>query len=81
LCCDGAWKQIIIDDYLPFISNESAPAFGKCKNINELWVSLLEKAYAKYFGAYWKIEGGVTGNVIRDLTGATLDFLVNDKLQ
>jgi calpain-15 len=35
-----------------------------------LWVLLLEKAYAKKYGAYDKIEAGFTNEALRDLTGA-----------
>ncbi len=38
----------------------------------------MEKAYAKVFGAYSKIEGGLTGDAIRDLTGAPSIILFND---
>jgi hypothetical protein len=37
-------------------------------------VLLLEKAYAKINGCYSNIEAGLTGNAIRDLTGAPYDF-------
>ena len=40
----------------------------------ELWVLLLEKAYAKINKCYANIEAGLTGNAIRDLTGAPYDF-------
>lgn len=40
----------------------------------ELWVLLLEKAYAKINGCYANVEAGLTGNAIRDLTGAPYDF-------
>lgn len=36
---------------------------------------LLEKAYSKAYGAYDKIEGGLTGQAIRDLTGAAYDSM------
>ena len=36
---------------------------------NELWVMLLEKAYAKYYGSFADIIGGFGEDAFRDLTG------------
>ena len=36
----------------------------------ELWVLLLEKAYAKVYGSFENIEGGNPAVALRDLTGA-----------
>lgn len=39
---------------------------------------LMEKAYAKAFGSYESIEGGLTGMAIRDISGAPYEFLKVD---
>jgi calpain-15 len=36
---------------------------------NELWVLLLEKAYAKLHGSYKNIVGGLPHEAMMDLTG------------
>ena len=45
------------------------PVFTRA-NGNELWVLLLEKAYAKIYGNYEILEGGFSNVVFRELTGA-----------
>ena len=37
---------------------------------------LLEKAYAKLFGRYDKIESGLAGHSLRDLTGAPYEYFI-----
>ncbi|CAJ1342101.1 unnamed protein product [Effrenium voratum] len=74
---DGAkdkWEIITIDDYIPcnkaiFDHNGTCkPLFSKPKN-NELYVMLLEKAFAKFCGGYSALEGGQTIWAIRAMTG------------
>jgi calpain-15 len=49
---DGLWECVVIDDFFPTHNNKCV--FSK-NNRNELWVMLLEKAYAKVFGSYQAI--------------------------
>ena len=37
---------------------------------------LIEKAYAKIFGSYHKIESGLSGNAMKDLTGAPCEYFI-----
>ena len=66
---NGTWSSIIVDDSFPCSGPTAGPAFSK-SNGPELWVLLLEKAWAKIHGSYEKIELGLTKDVLRDLTGA-----------
>jgi calpain-15 len=59
---------VIIDDYFP-CTDDGYVCFSKA-NGNELWVLILEKAFAKLHGSYERIEGGYAHLVMRDLTGA-----------
>lgn len=64
---NGARQQILLDNYIP--TQAGAPVFSKAKG-NELWVILMEKAWAKIHGNYQRIENGDCGACLRDLTGA-----------
>ncbi|CUI14920.1 calpain-like cysteine peptidase, putative [Bodo saltans] len=64
----GWWHIILVDDYLPVVG--AKPCFAKCiEDPAELWVSLLEKAYAKLHGSYAAITGGDALQALQDLTG------------
>lgn len=68
----GIVQDYIIDDYFP-CTRAGKPAFSGpkiSKGVSELWVVILEKAYAKRFGSYDAIQAGFTEDVLRDLTGA-----------
>ncbi|KAI1325222.1 hypothetical protein F5Y16DRAFT_277502 [Xylariaceae sp. FL0255] len=55
--------------------------FGQCKNQNETWVALIEKAYAKAHGDFGSLAGGWIGEGIEDLTGGvTTELLAPDIL-
>lgn len=51
ICIDGFWKLIELDGYIPAVPTGDRPAFSHGDQ-EELWVILLEKAYAKAYGNY-----------------------------
>ncbi|GBG63456.1 hypothetical protein CBR_g38075 [Chara braunii] len=63
----GRLVQVAVDtkipckDYRPIYAHSTA---------NELWVMLIEKAYAKLHGSYEALSGGSPSEAIQDLTGA-----------
>ncbi len=75
---DGVWNQIVLDEYFPSVNRGRGfeLAFSKTDQ-KELWVLLLEKAYAKAYGSYWEIIGGDPVHALRDLTGAPYDRIEN----
>ncbi|CAM9849318.1 unnamed protein product, partial [Ectocarpus sp. 12 AP-2014] len=69
LCADGVWKEYIMDDFFPCLFS-SYPERGGCSDGGgggpclsrahgpALWVSMLEKAYARVVGSYSAALGG-----------------------
>jgi hypothetical protein len=62
----GYPHDIWVDDRLP--THKGKLLFAG-SNKKELWVSLLEKAFAKEHGAYSNIDGGLPGHILSALTG------------
>ncbi|HAO22905.1 MAG TPA: hypothetical protein DCQ37_22125, partial [Desulfobacteraceae bacterium] len=69
ICVTGIWEDVIIDDYFPCFKQSKKPAFANSES-GDIWVMLLEKAWAKVHGGYHNISGGLVREVLRDLTGA-----------
>ena len=76
MCKNGEWKEVILDDWIP--CHRGAPCFSNAHG-NELWVILLEKAWAKLHGSYERIEAGFAENVLHDLTGAPTEVIECDE--
>lgn len=51
------WIYIIVDEKIP-CNKKKEPIYGKCRSINEIWVPLIEKAYAKAHGCYENLISG-----------------------
>jgi hypothetical protein len=74
---NGIKQMVVIDDFVPCKNKE--PVFSSA-NGNELWVILLEKAWAKLHGSYERIIGGQSHLTFRDLTGApSFEFETKDE--
>ena len=79
ICFEGEWRAVYVDDYFPVYPDGSGMCFSKSKKgDNELWVPLLEKAWAKFYGCYERIEDGLTREALRSLTGAPSKVVWND---
>lgn len=75
LYLDGILTKVTIDDYFPYDPITKMPAFSQT-NGNELWVLILEKAWAKINGSYENTIGGLTQDSLSFLIPApstTLD--------
>lgn len=60
--------QVVIDDQIPTLEGTREPAFAKPHG-RELWVTLLEKAFAKFVGSYAALDGGFTLWGLQVMTG------------
>jgi len=77
LCKNGEWIVVTIDDYFP-CHPMGGPVFSKAHG-NELWVLLLEKAYAKLHGNYFLLRGGFANEGLMDLTGCpSFSFILDE---
>ena len=68
---DAVWRYVIVDERLPVFEGNGDPqyVFGHARNPGELWVPLLEKAYAKLHGCYESLGGGLIDDALVDMTG------------
>ena len=58
---------MFIDDKLPTVDGKYI--YAHCEDPREFWVALIEKAFAKLYGSYAAIEGGMPIESMVDLTG------------
>ena len=65
----GVYREVVVDDYFPCNErNEllgAQPAGGK-----EIWVMVLEKCWAKMYGSYDNIDGGLPNEVLHAFSAA-----------
>ena len=60
------WQVIVIDDHIPLLRATAQPLFAHGR---DMWVGLLEKAFAKYCGGYEKLNAGHLAWALNALTG------------
>jgi calpain-15 len=70
LCQDGIWTDVVLDDLIPCQPVSKTPLFNRSAG-RELWVILLEKAWAKVNGGFQNIAAGLCREALRTLTGAS----------
>ena len=64
---NATWKLVIIDDFLPYTGKKFKKFAFSSSGGKELWVALLEKAWAKINGNYAKIGCGGSPTEIFDV--------------
>lgn len=63
----GEWINVTVDDFFPCYYN-GQPMFTRGQP-DEIWVMLLEKAYAKLLGSYDALKQGSASKVFFDFIG------------
>eukprot|EP00924_Labyrinthula_sp_SR-Ha-C_P013517 maker-scaffold_5-snap-gene-5.59-mRNA-1 protein AED:0.00 eAED:0.00 QI:257/1/1/1/1/1/3/207/532 len=83
------WEYVTVDDFLPLKKTAGKKAgdledtqfvFAEAQG-NELWVAILEKAFAKFRGSYAALKGGNVVYAFRCLTGDFVFRYVKDTEQ
>jgi calpain len=69
----GKFIDVVVDDLLPTKDGRQL-AYNKSTDENEFWSPLLEKAFAKLYGGYSKIEGGFSHEAFEDFTGGVAEI-------
>jgi hypothetical protein len=76
---DGEWVNVITDTTLPCernnLTGEVTPVYGRSIKKNELWISLIEKSFAKAMGNYESISQIKLQRALLHLTGGSVQQL------
>ena len=74
---DGKESIVIVDDSLP--TRDGELVFGRSVDRDELWVAILEKAYAKKYGSYSIIQGGHAHLALAELTNGVPKLILTQE--
>ena len=76
---DGKKQIVIVDDYIPAFKESKQPCYARSVK-KQIWVILLEKAWAKVNGGYVYIIGGLNSEALEILIGrGSLQFDLRGK--
>ena len=87
---NGEKRTVVVDDYFPYNNETYSWAFSKSidqfssesgARCNEIWVLILEKAWAKIYGSYQRIEAGTAGEAMYPLTGCPSKQFKHDDIE
>ncbi|KAJ8314332.1 hypothetical protein KUTeg_008893 [Tegillarca granosa] len=74
----GQWEDVYIDDFIPTIYKRESIVSARSVEKNEMWVTLLEKAFAKFWGGYTEIENNdLIMDAHRCLTGGMSEMILS----
>ena len=83
LYVNGEATDVVVDDKFPYDPRPEKDCwfFSRDTLENEIWVQLVEKAYAKVFGSYEIIEGGKPYQAMLNLTGFPSYLVYHSEVQ
>jgi hypothetical protein len=71
----GKWTTVIVDDLFPCYESGGVVTLCGCQlsSQGEMWVAVLEKAFAKLHGCYEALEGGHCDDALNYLCGGHVE--------
>ena len=66
---NGKWQYVIVDTLIPYSPLSKEPLYARNVDLQEFWVPLIEKAYAKLHNHYECLNGGKMGEGMVDISG------------
>jgi len=72
---NGYKTGVLVDDWIP--CKWGKPAFAKSNTEGELWVILIEKAWAKLQGTYFRTAGGTSDDACNHLLGVSAKYMMH----
>ena len=76
---NGQDTPVVVDDYLP-CKPDGKLAFASCRE-NEIWVPILEKAWAKLHGTFARTEGGLPSFAATHIMGVPAEAYQHDEVE
>lgn len=76
---NGQETPVIVDDHLP-VNKNGKPCFATCRD-GEIWVSILEKAWAKLHTTYARTEGGLPCFAASHIMGVPSESFQHDAIE
>jgi len=77
---DGEWVHVIVDDVFP-VNSYGQLLYAGCKDVDETWVPLMEKAFCKLHTCYEMCDGGRPSEAIASFFGGASGRFIVDKKQ
>ena len=73
---NGEWRAVIVDTLVPFSKTKKSHLLCHTSIYGELWLPLLEKAYAKLHGSFQNIKEIPTSQILTELTGGSVETIL-----
>ena len=74
----GVPNTVVIDDYLAVLDHSDRTIYAQLSEDNGLWGPFIEKAFAKFYGNFHHINGGIPSDAVEVLNGSPSTELLHD---